>query len=323
VLKAAQVPEAFVHVFADGRDTPPTTAVLYLQQLSDFIAKIGYGQIATVQGRYFAMDRDKRWERVQVAYEALVAGKGDKIEQVAPEALQATVEARYAAGEKDEFLRPIVVRPEGCVADGDTLIFFNFRSDRMREITSVFARCTEEIPSAADAALPLPNCTAPRRKNLMLVQMTQYDERVVLPTLFPPQTMTNGLPEWIARHNVAQFHTAETEKYAHVTFFFAGGKEVAYPLEERGLVSSPKVATYDLAPEMSMEGVGQSVIDAIAGGKFPFIMCNLAAPDMVGHTGHYDKAVVACAACDVVIGKIWEACKKNKSVGQRATTDGC
>lgn len=153
--------------------------------------------------------------------------------------------------------------------------------------------------------------------------MTQYDERVVLPTLFPPQTMTNGLPEWIARHNVAQFHTAETEKYAHVTFFFAGGKEVAYPLEERGLVSSPKVATYDLAPEMSMEGVGQSVIDAISAGKFPFIMCNLAAPDMVGHTGHYDKAVVACAACDVVIGKIWEACKKNKSVGKHATTDGC
>jgi 2,3-bisphosphoglycerate-independent phosphoglycerate mutase len=258
------------------------------------------------------MDRDKRWERVQVAYEALVGGSGDKVEQCAPQGLQDLLQARYAAGEKDEFLRPIVLLgQEGLVKDGDTLIFINFRSDRMREITSVFARCTEEIPSAADAALPF--ATELRRKNLCVVAMTQYDEKIVLPTMFPPQTMTNGLPEWISRHGLTQFHTAETEKYAHVTFFFAGGQEAAYPLEDRQLIQSPKVATYDLAPEMSQKDVGASVVAAIEGGKYPFIMCNLAAPDMVGHTGHYDKAVIACTACDVVIGTIWEACKKNKS----------
>jgi 2,3-bisphosphoglycerate-independent phosphoglycerate mutase len=321
-LKAGGVPQAYVHVFADGRDTPPTTAVKYIKDLQDFMTQQlgGYGRIASVQGRYFAMDRDKRWERVQIAYEALIAAKGDKVEQVAEDKLLELVQKRYDAGEKDEFLRPIIVQQtgsvaplDGLIADADTLIFINFRSDRMREITSIFAKMTEEIPSAADASLPFPQEVA-RRKNLMVVGMTKYDEKVVLPTLFPPQTMTNVLPEWISRHNLSQFHTAETEKYAHVTFFFAGGQEASFPLEERALIPSPSVATYDLAPEMSQEAVGASVLQAIESGRFPFIMTNLAAPDMVGHTGHYDKAVIACTKCDEVIGTIWEACKKNKSV---------
>jgi 2,3-bisphosphoglycerate-independent phosphoglycerate mutase len=325
-LKAGGVPQAYVHVFADGRDTPPTTAVKYIKDLQDFMTQQlgGYGRIASVQGRYFAMDRDKRWERVQIAYEALTAAKGDKVEQVAEDKLLELVQKRYDAGEKDEFLRPIIVQQsgsvaplDGLIADADTLIFINFRSDRMREITSIFAKMTEEIPSAADASLPFPQ-EVPRRKNLMVVGMTKYDEKVVLPTLFPPQTMTNVLPEWISRHNLSQFHTAETEKYAHVTFFFAGGQEASFPLEERALIPSPSVATYDLAPEMSQEAVGASVVQAIESGRFPFIMTNLAAPDMVGHTGHYDKAVIACTKCDEVIGTIWEACKKNKSVWRSA-----
>jgi 2,3-bisphosphoglycerate-independent phosphoglycerate mutase len=309
VLKKEGVPHAFVHVFADGRDTPPTTAVKYITQLQEFMKQLGYGQIATVTGRYYAMDRDKRWERVAIAYDALVAGEGEKVEKCTSDQLLSTVEARYAAGEKDEFLRPIVVsNVDGLVKDGDNLIFYNFRSDRMREITSVFARMQEEIPSAADASLPVK--TTHRRKNLMVAGMTQYDESIVLPTLFPPQAMTNSLPEWISAHGLPQFHTAETEKYAHVTFFFAGGVEAQYPLEERALVPSPQVATYDLAPEMSQTAVGESVIAAMAKDKYPFIMCNLAAPDMVGHTGHYDKAVIACTACDKVIGSIWAACQQ-------------
>jgi len=321
-LKAGGVPQAYVHVFADGRDTPPTTAVKYIKDLQGFMTQQlgGYGRIASVQGRYFAMDRDKRWERVQIAYEALTAAKGDKVEQVAEDKLLELVQKRYDAGEKDEFLRPIIVQQsgsvaplDGLIADADTLIFINFRSDRMREITSIFAKMTEEIPSAADASLPFPQ-EVTRRKNLMVVGMTKYDEKVVLPTLFPPQTMTNVLPEWISRHNLSQFHTAETEKYAHVTFFFAGGQEASFPLEERALIPSPSVATYDLAPEMSQEAVGASVVQAIESGRFPFIMTNLAAPDMVGHTGHYDKAVIACTKCDEVIGTIWEACKKNNYI---------
>jgi len=318
-LKAGGVPQAYVHVFADGRDTPPTTAVKYITQLREFIAELGYGRIASVTGRYYAMDRDKRWERIQIAYEALVSAKGDKVEQVSEDKLLELVQKRYDAGEKDEFLRPIIVQQsgsvaplDGLIADGDSLIFTNFRSDRMREITSVFAHMTEEIPSAADATLPFPEgAQVERRKNLLVAGMTKYDEKVVLPTLFPPQTMTNVLAEWIAKHGIRQFHTAETEKYAHVTFFFAGGQEAAFPLEDRALVPSPSVATYDLAPEMSQEGVGASVVQAVAKGDYPFIMCNLAAPDMVGHTGHYDKAVIACTKCDQVIGTIWEACKKH------------
>ena len=175
----------------------------------------------------------------------------------------------------------------------------------MREITSIFARCTEKPLST-----PMPFEPAVARKNLSVVQMTQYDEKVILPIIYAPQTMKNSLSEWIARHGLTQFHTAETEKYAHVTFFFAGGKEQAEEGEDRQLIESPKVATYDLAPEMSQDAVGESVIAAMAKDKYPFIMCNLAAPDMVGHTGHYDKAVIACSACDKVIGAMWAAAQK-------------
>lgn len=206
-LKAAGVPHTFVHVFADGRDTPPTTAKGYIAELEAFMKKIQYGSIATVQGRYYAMDRDKRWERVAIAYEALVAGAGDKVETVPSDALAAKLDERYAAGEKDEFLRPMVLTPAGgvqpgLIADGDTLVFLNFRSDRMREITSVFAKMSEELPSKADEVLPF--VTAHRRKNIMTVQMTQYDEKIVLPTVFPPQSMVNSLPEWVAKHGLPQ-----------------------------------------------------------------------------------------------------------------------
>ena len=308
-FKQQGVPNAYIHYFADGRDTPPTTATKYLKEVQEFTKQLQYGTLSTVQGRYYAMDRDKRWDRIQIAYNALTTGSGDKVAEATPETIIETVEKRYSEDEKDEFLRPIIVDKKGLIQDGDTLVFINFRSDRMREISSVFARCLEKSP--LDQPFPF-ECDNPR-KNLYVAQMTQYDEKVQLPTIFPPQTMTNGLPEWISKHGLPQFHTAETEKYAHVTFFFAGGKEQACPLEDRAMIASPKVATYDLAPEMSQEAVGASVIEAMSKDKYPFIMCNLAAPDMVGHTGHYDKAVIACTTCDKVIGQMWEACQKYKS----------
>jgi len=312
VMHLNKVPQVFVHFFADGRDTPPTTATKYIEQLRAAMASLqpnGYGSIASVTGRFYAMDRDKRWERILIAHDALTAGKGDKVEHVKPENLIQTIEKRYGEGENDEFLRPIIVDEDGLIRDGDSLIFLNFRSDRMREITSVFSCCTEKPVQGAPVACPI--SSSHLRKNLLVVQMTQYDEKVKLPTLFPPQSMTNGLPEWLSKHaETKQFHTAETEKYAHVTFFFAGGREVAWPNEDRGLIPSPKVATYDLAPAMSQEAVGSSVIDAMKKDEYAFILCNLAAPDMVGHTGVYDKAVEACQVCDAVIGRIRQACKQ-------------
>jgi 2,3-bisphosphoglycerate-independent phosphoglycerate mutase len=308
VFKKEGVPQCYIHVFADGRDTPPTTAVNYIKQVQDFTAKLSYGKIATVQGRYYAMDRDKRWERIQIAYDALTTGKGDKVAESSAEKILDEVQERYKQGEKDEFLRPIIVDRAGLIGDGDTLHFINFRSDRMREITSVLARCTEESPLTQ----PWPfDPVGEKRKNLRVVGMTQYDENIPLPVVFAPQTMVNGLPEWLSRHGLKQFHTAETEKYAHVTFFFAGGKEEKCEGEDRAMLPSPSVATYDLAPEMSMTAVGKSVIDAMATGQYAFILCNLAAPDMVGHTGHYDKAVIACTACDKVIGDMWSACQQH------------
>ena len=251
-------------------------------------------------GRYYAMDRDKRWERIAVAYEALFAGKGDAVPS---SDLIAYIEReRYPAKQNDEFLKPIIVERDGVIQDGDTLLFIDYRSDRMREINQLFAE--------ASAPLPFESTATVDRTSLHVSIMTQYDEKWKLPIVFPPQTNVNGLSEWLSKKHLPQYHTAETEKYAHVTFFFNGGVEAAFPLEERGLIPSPKVATYDLAPEMSQAGVGDSVIAAIHKGGYAFVMCNFAAPDMVGHTGVYDAAVVACTACDVQIGRIAQACKE-------------
>ncbi|XP_055353937.1 2,3-bisphosphoglycerate-independent phosphoglycerate mutase-like [Paramacrobiotus metropolitanus] len=302
--KAAHVPKTFVHFFGDGRDTSPTSAAGYLDRLLQHMAAIQYGELADITGRYYAMDRDKRWERIKVAYDGLVAGAGETVEN-AQEARN-LIDKRYnlpenQGRETDEFLKPIIVKGLGRIQDNDTLVFFNFRSDRMREIVETFGVKrnfeTDNFP-----------------KNLYVACMTQYNQAWTFPLLYPPANTENTLSEWISHKKFAQFHCAETEKYAHVTFFFNGGKETQVEGEERCMVPSPKVPTYDHQPEMSSAGVADKMIEAIGSGKYKFVMCNFAPPDMVGHTGVYEAAVKAVTATDIAIGRISEACKQHNYV---------
>ncbi|KAJ3042996.1 2,3-bisphosphoglycerate-independent phosphoglycerate mutase [Rhizophlyctis rosea] len=291
--KAAGVPKTFIHFFGDGRDTSPKSADGYMKQLLDHIDSLQYGEVATVVGRYYAMDRDKRWERVKVAYDGLVSGEGEKSTDVLK-----TIKERYEKDETDEFLKPIIVGEEGRVGDNDTLIFFNYRSDRMREINQAFG------------IAPLPFEAAKSPKDIHITTMTQYKGDFPFPLIFPPQSMDNVLADWLGKQKVPQNHIAETEKYAHVTFFFNGGSEAQYALEDRELVPSPKVATYDLQPEMSAIPVAEKVAEVVETQKYPFVMCNFAPPDMVGHTGKYEAAIKGVEATDKGIGIIYEACKR-------------
>jgi 2,3-bisphosphoglycerate-independent phosphoglycerate mutase len=302
--KTAGIPNAFIHFFGDGRDTAPKSATSYLDQLAQFIRTEngGYGKLATVVGRYYAMDRDKRWERVEKALDMLLKGIGQEVQ--ADENLtnvKELIEKRYSENETDEFLLPIVVNKEGIIKENDVLVFFNYRSDRMRQITASFTSdgCNGFSPLPSKISLP---------KNLYIISMTQYKADYPFPTLFPPQVMDNVLAEWLSKKNVPQCHIAETEKYAHVTFFFNGGCEVQFSGEDRVLVPSPKVATYDLQPEMSAIDVGKSVANRLATNLYPFVMCNFAPPDMVGHTGKYEPAVRGVEATDKAIQIIMEAC---------------
>jgi 2,3-bisphosphoglycerate-independent phosphoglycerate mutase len=296
--KEMKVPKVFIHFFADGRDTAPTSTSTYLKQLLDKLNNkdsftFNAGKLASITGRYYAMDRDKRWERIEVAYDALVSGIGE----VSNDPVE-SVEKRYKSNETDEFLKPIIVDKEGMIQDNDTLVFFNYRADRMREITQVFGKIGGSYPFSVKT----------ERKNLHITTMTEYNAVYPFPVLFPKQSMDNVLGEWLSKKNINQMHIAETEKYAHVTFFFNGGTEKQFPLEERVLVPSPKVATYDLKPEMSVSEVCKEVASAIRSGKYPFVMCNIASPDMVGHTGVYEATILGVEACDKGIGVIFEAC---------------
>ncbi|KAF8929551.1 hypothetical protein BGZ58_008867 [Dissophora ornata] len=291
--KEAQVPEVYIHFFGDGRDTSPRSAAGYMKQLLEKTEELHYGKLATITGRYYAMDRDKRWERVKIAVDGLVSGTGDK----ASDPVQA-IEDNYKNNITDEFLKPIIINEEGLIRDDDTIFCFNYRSDRMREIASVLGIA----PSPMEVKLP---------KNLNITTMTQYKSDFPFPVAFPAQSMTNVLAEWLAKENVPQCHVAETEKYAHVTFFFNGGSEAQFEGEHRDLIPSPKVATYDLQPEMSAIPVGEKVAEEIATGKFPFVMCNFAPPDMVGHTGDYEAAIKGVEATDAAIGIVYEACVKH------------
>ncbi|OIW26501.1 hypothetical protein CONLIGDRAFT_601040 [Coniochaeta ligniaria NRRL 30616] len=297
--KEAGVPKVFIHFFGDGRDTDPKSGAGYMEELLGKLKEIGVGQIATVVGRYYAMDRDKRWERNELALKGMVLGEGEESSDPVK-----TIKERYEKGENDEFLKPIVVGgKEGRIQDGDTVFFFNYRSDRVRQITQLLGDVDRS---------PLPDFAYPKVK---IITMTQYKLDYPFEIAFKPTHMGNVLAEWLGKQQVPQVHIAETEKYAHVTFFFNGGVEKAFPLETRDpdqdLVPSNKsVATYDKAPEMSADGVAVQVAKRLGEHKFPFVMNNFAPPDMVGHTGVYDAAVVACAATDRAIGKIYEACKK-------------
>ncbi|KAF6002412.1 hypothetical protein F1559_001773 [Cyanidiococcus yangmingshanensis] len=295
ILHEAQVPEVYVHAFTDGRDTDPQSGKGFIEKLLQHMHHLGENmKLASCTGRYYAMDRDKRWDRIDLALRGLVNGEGETTTDVLD-----TIQKRYDRNETDEFLKPIIACKDGCIASKDTLLFFDFRADRMREIVQTLGQ-----PAPYETKVNVPS-------ELGIYCMSEYDIRFPFPVLFPPVEMKNVLAEWIGKHDLLQFHTAETEKYAHVTFFFNGGVEKPFKGEDRKLVPSPKVPTYDLEPKMSMYEVGDALIEAMKTGKYAFIMCNLAAPDMVGHTGVYEAAVVACTHCDRVIGQIWKACQEH------------
>lgn len=301
--KKLQVPNAFVHFFADGRDTPPKSGLKYMKELAEKMKEIQYGQIVSVMGRYYAMDRDKRWERIKIAYDGLVDGEGDhvSVSDYDYSNLFNKVEERYNAGQTDEFLTPIIVNKQATIRDNDTMMFFNFRADRMRQITETFGLKLNFEPKT-------------KLKNLELFTMNQYKKEFPFKMLYPPIKPVNVLAEAISKAKVGQFHCAETEKYAHVTFFFNGGQEAEFEGETRMMVPSPKVATYDLDPEMNAVGVADEMCKAIESGKYQFVMCNFAPPDMVGHTGKYEPTLKAVEVTDKSIGRIAETCAKHNYI---------
>ena len=286
----------FVHAFLDGRDVPPSSAHEYLADLEEQIEQIGIGRVASISGRYYAMDRDRRWDRVEKAYRALL-GQGPG----APSSAAAIQEA-YAQGETDEFVVPRVIvengKAVGPIQDGDSVLFFNFRADRAREITWAM---TNDDFQGFDRG---------KKLDIYYATMTQYDAELDLPFAFAPQDLRNTLGEYLSGLGKTQLRIAETEKYAHVTFFFNGGQETPFPGEERILVPSPKVPTYDLQPEMSAPEVTRRVVEEIRQGKFDFIVLNYANCDMVGHTGVFEAAVKAVEAVDAGLGQVLEAIKE-------------
>ena len=280
--------KVFVHCFMDGRDVPPTSGIDFVKQLQAKLDEIGIGKIATINGRYYAMDRDNRFERLVKAYSAMVYGEGAYFDDPV-----AAVQASYDAEVTDEFIVPVVTAKDGQIKANDSIIFANFRPDRAREITRTFVD---------------PEFTGFERKNgffpVYFVCMTQYD--ATMPNVhvaFKPQQLVNTFGEYIADNGLTQLRIAETEKYAHVTFFFNGGVEAPYKNESRDLIASPKVATYDMQPEMSAYKVCDKVVEEIKSGKFDVIILNYANCDMVGHTGVFDAAVEAVQAVDTCVGK--------------------
>ena len=288
----------FVHCFMDGRDTDPKSGIGFIDQLEAHLQET-CGEIASIQGRFYAMDRDKRWERVKVAYDCLVNGQGAAFEDM-HEAMQAS----YDAGVTDEFVKPIVhVRngqPLATIEEGDIVIFFNYRNDRAKEITIVLTQ--QDMPEQGMHTIP----------NLHYYCMTPYDSSFQgLHVLFPKENVQNTMGEIVSKAGMKQLRIAETEKFAHVTFFFNGGREAEYPNEERILIPSPKVATYDLQPEMSAPEVTEALCQALDTQKYDYITLNFANGDMVGHTGVYDAIVKAVETIDVCVDKVVNTALKN------------
>ena len=288
MAKKMGVEKVYVHCFMDGRDVPPTSGAEYIEELQKELEKTGVGKIATVSGRYYAMDRDNRWERVVKAYDAMVNGEGVKAPDPA-----AMMRQSYADGVTDEFIVPAVVTEGAEVKSGDSVIFFNFRPDRARELTRTLVD---------------PDFAGFERKKgffpLTYICMTQYDATMPnVEVAYAPQSLANTFGEYISKNGLTQLRIAETEKYAHVTFFFNGGVEAPYPGEDRALIPSPKVATYDLQPEMSAYLVTDEVVKRIRSGKYDVIILNYANCDMVGHTGVFEAAVKAVEAVDTCLGR--------------------
>ena len=290
--------KVYVHCFLDGRDTPPESGKGYVEQLEEKMKELGVGEVASVMGRYYAMDRDKRWDRVELAYRALTKGEGNEAVSAS-----AGIQASYDDGKPDEFVIPFVVKKDGkpvaVISDHDSVIFFNFRPDRAREISHAFLDDTFE------------GFSREKKLDLVYVCFTDYDETIEHKLVaFKKETITNTFGEYLAAHGKKQLRLAETEKYAHVTFFFNGGVEEPNEGEDRILVPSPKeVATYDLKPEMSAPMVCDKLVEAIGSGKYDVIIVNFANPDMVGHTGVESAAVKAIETVDACVGRAVEAIK--------------
>ncbi|HSZ83560.1 MAG TPA: 2,3-bisphosphoglycerate-independent phosphoglycerate mutase [Polyangia bacterium] len=300
------------HAFLDGRDTPPRSAAGYLRDVAAKLETIGVGQLASAVGRYYAMDRDKRWDRLEIAWKMLTRGEGTLVDDLAA-AVEVSYRGEGTEGGKeitDEFVMPLLVKgsdgkPRSIIRDGDACFFYNFRADRARQLTLALSAPDGEF-SHFDRA--------PRPKLAAFATMSQYDAKVPVPAAFPPQSFDMILSEVLSKAGLTQLRTAETEKYGHVTYFFNGGVEQPFPGEERKLVPSNRdVATYDLAPEMSAVPVTDGVVDALAPGGPDFILVNFANPDMVGHTGKLQPAISAIDTIDTCIGRLLEAADKVKA----------
>ena len=295
MAKRMGLEKVFVHCFMDGRDVPPSSGKDYVAELLKKLEEIGVGQVATVMGRYYAMDRDNRWERVEKAYAAMVYGEGEQAD-----CPLCAMQNSYDKEVTDEFVIPTVIRGAEPISEGDSVIFYNFRPDRAREITRTLVD---------------PDFTGFERKKgffpLTYVCMTQYDATMPnVDVAYKPESLTNTFGEYISNKGLTQLRIAETEKYAHVTFFFNGGVEKQYPGEDRILVKSPAVATYDLQPEMSAYEVTDKMVEAVKSGKYDALILNYANCDMVGHTGVFDAAVKAVEAVDTCVGRVVEAVKE-------------
>jgi 2,3-bisphosphoglycerate-independent phosphoglycerate mutase len=320
LLQAAKqhgVERVFVHAFLDGRDTLPTSGVGYLEKLQQKMRELGVGKIASVGGRYFAMDRDRRWERARKAFDVIV---GNLAQGAAYSDPVARVKECYQNGVTDEFVEPFVVideqgRPVGPLSDEDACICFNFRADRVRQLTRVLARNSgltkdggKTLPGAEDLDRIIPRAEVP--KQLHYVCMTQYDKQFSLPMVILPESMENLLADMLAQANLRNLRIAETEKYAHVTYFFNGGVEKPFPGEDRVLIPSQKVATYDLAPEMSAAGIADAVIKAIGDSAFDLVVVNFANADMVGHSGKLEPTIQGVETIDFCLGRIYQTLRQ-------------
>jgi 2,3-bisphosphoglycerate-independent phosphoglycerate mutase len=298
MAKEQELKRVYIHCFLDGRDTPPSSAIEYVSMLQKKIEEIGVGKIATLVGRYYAMDRDKRWERIKRAYDLLIHGEGER----ATDPISA-IKRAYERALTDEFIEPVVIvethgEPVATIKDGDTVIFFNFRPDRARQLTRALA-------VAGFNEFPVPG-----RPRINFVCFTTYDRTFPLPIAFGSHAHKNVLAEVWADIDVRNYRLAETEKYAHVTYFFNGGVEKEYPSERRLLVPSPKIATYDLQPRMSVFKVTDEVLRGIEDDQTDVFVVNFASPDMVGHTGKLDKTIEACQYVDICLGWITKAIRR-------------
>ncbi|MEE2024010.1 2,3-bisphosphoglycerate-independent phosphoglycerate mutase [Alkalimonas mucilaginosa] len=296
MARAQGASKVYLHAFLDGRDTPPRSAEASLQRIQDYFTQQQCGQIASIVGRYYAMDRDNRWDRVEKAYRLLTQGQADYRSGDAISALQQA----YQRDENDEFVKPTAITDtQGDLirmCDGDSLIFMNFRADRARQLSQVFVQSD------------FTGFDRGQRPQLsQFTTLTEYSAELKAPAAFPPEALDNVLGEWLAKHQKTQLRISETEKYAHVTFFFSGGREELFSGEERILIPSPQVATYDLQPEMSSEELTDRLVEAIHSGKFDVIICNYPNGDMVGHTGILSAAIQAVEAVDHCIGRVVEA----------------